>query len=287
MIRRNQKGANAVSYAGSPQDNSILYLGKKFADLVVNLEEVQGCLIFFEEGMQIPASVLENNECHFSAVPVRDFALSVREVWEREQAELDQLPRFNRDGALIGSETDLADDVIIEPGAFVDHRVKIDSGTRVCTGAVIRHGTRIGRNCLIREGAVIGSEGFTMAPSPQGEPFRLHCLAGVELEEGVEVGANTSIARGQARNTLIGSHSKIDDRCYLAHDVMLGKLVTLTAGVSLGGFVEIGDGAYLGMNSSVKQLLSVGEKSVVGMGSVVTKSVPQAVTVLGVPARIR
>lgn len=287
MTRCKQTACSGVSYIKNPKNNTTMYVGKKFEHLVSHLSEAQDCLLFFEDGMNIPQSILDNNSCHFSPVPVRDFALAVKDLWEQQQAEMDTLPRVSQDGATIGSNVQLGENVIIEPSAFIDHHVKIGDGTRICAGAIIRNGTTIGKNCLIREGAVIGSEGFTMAPDTEGKPFRLHCLAGVELADEVEVGANTTIARGQSRDTYVDRLTKIDDQCYLAHDVYLGKQITVTSGVTLGGFVEIGDKSYLGMNCTVKQLLTIGSGSTIGMGAVVTKPIPDGVIAFGSPARIK
>ena len=276
-----------VSYIKNPRDNTMMYVGKKFEQLVTHLEGAKGCLLFFEDGMTIPQVVLDNNDCHFSALPVRDFARAVQLVWQKRQAELDALRRFDHSGATIGSEVQLADGVVIEPGAWIDHHVTIGAGTRICAGAIVRHGTSIGKRCLVREGAVIGGEGFTMAPDEDGKPFRLHCLAGVVLADDVEIGANTTVCRGQSRDTQIGRWTKVDDGTYLAHDVLLGEQVTVTSNVALGGFVEIGDRSYLGMNCTVKQLLTVGSDTTIGMGAVVTKAIGDGVVAFGSPARVK
>ena len=276
-----------VSYIKKPIDNTTMYVGKKFEHLVKHLINSKECLLFFEKGMNVPQAILDNNDCHFSDMPVRDFARACRSLWEQRQTELVTLPRFVQNGAQIGSNVELGESVVIEPGAFIDHNVRIGDGSWICANAVIRHGAVIGENVLVREGAVIGSEGFTMAPSEDGRPFRLHCLAGIELADNVEIGANTTIARGQSRNTLVGAWTKVDDQAYFAHDVVLGEQVTITSGVTLGGFVEIGDGAYLGMNCTVKHLLTIGAKTTIGMGSVVTRDLPEGVVAFGSPAKVR
>ncbi|MCL2605963.1 MAG: hypothetical protein FWD93_01600 [Coriobacteriia bacterium] len=280
-------GICGVSFVKDPRDFTTMYVGKKFEANVKYLTDSKGCLLFFEDGMDIPQIILDNNNCHFSVAPVRDFARAVRALWEQRQAELGALPYFNQNGATVGTDVELGEGVVIEPGAFIDHRVKIGAGTRICTGAVVRHGSVIGENCLILEGAVIGNEGFTMAPDEDGNPFRLHCLAGVILADEVEVGANVTVNRGQSRDTFVERWTKIDDGTYVAHDCVLGERVTVTSNVTMGGFVEVGDGAYLGMNCTVKQLLSVGAGTTVGMGSVVTKSLPDGVVAFGSPAKVR
>lgn len=279
-------GIRGVSFAGAPRDHTILYLGHKLAHLLENLTDVSGCVLFLQDGMQVPASVAANNTVVYSAVPVRDYARAAAVLYEREQGEWDALSYDIRDGATIGSRVVMGSGVVIEPGAVVGHGVVVGDDTRICSGAVIRPGVRIGQRCLIRPNAVIGDEGFTMAPDEDGNPFRLHCLAGVELGDDVEIGAGATVCRGQSRDTVLERFVKVDDHAYLAHDVHLGARVVITAGVRLGGFVTVGADSYIGMGAVVKQLLSIGSGCTVGMGSVVTKGLPDGVTAYGIPARI-
>jgi bifunctional UDP-N-acetylglucosamine pyrophosphorylase/glucosamine-1-phosphate N-acetyltransferase len=49
----------------------------------------------------------------------------------------------------------------------------------------------------------------------------------------------------------------------------------------------VGDGAFLGSNSTLVAPVKVGPRAVVGAGAVVTKDVKAGETVVGVPARPR
>ncbi|NNG75313.1 NeuD/PglB/VioB family sugar acetyltransferase [Acinetobacter sp. ANC 4277] len=78
---------------------------------------------------------------------------------------------------------------------------------------------------------------------------------------------------------------------YVEHDCVIGDYVTFAPGVKCNGNIHIEDHAYIGAGAVIKQgtpdqPLVIGCGAIVGMGAVVTKSVPAGVTVVGNPARI-
>ena len=107
------------------------------------------------------------------------------------------------------------------------------------------------------------------------------------------------LAEGSALSPFvtIGSNVKIG-KCfhanlysYVEHDCVIGDFVTFAPGVKCNGNIHIHDHAYIGAGAMIKQgtpdqPLVIGRGAVVGMGAVVTKSVPAGVTVVGNPARI-
>jgi sugar O-acyltransferase (sialic acid O-acetyltransferase NeuD family) len=83
----------------------------------------------------------------------------------------------------------------------------------------------------------------------------------------------------------VGSHVVVMPNSTFTHDDRIEDFATICAGVSLGGAVEVGRAAYLGMNASVRQEVRVGEEAVLGMGSVLLQDLPKGETWVGVPAR--
>jgi sugar O-acyltransferase (sialic acid O-acetyltransferase NeuD family) len=113
-------------------------------------------------------------------------------------------------------------------------------------------------------------------------------------EDHVTLGDGTVICAGGILTTdiRVGSHVQINLSCTVGHDVVLDDYVTLAPGVHVSGKVAIGPGAYLGtgavtVDGAYDQPLVIGERAVVGAGAVVTRDVPAATTVVGVPARAR
>jgi len=85
---------------------------------------------------------------------------------------------------------------------------------------------------------------------------------------------------------LLKDFAFINIQSIVAHDVSIGKYVTVNPNCSINGRVEIGDGAYLGSDVTVRDGVKIGEWAVVGMGSVVVDDVPDYVVAYGSPCRV-
>lgn len=90
-------------------------------------------------------------------------------------------------------------------------------------------------------------------------------------------------------NIQIGKHFHANLYSYVEHDCVIGDFVTFAPGVKCNGNVHIDDHAYIGAGAVIKQgkpgvPLVIGRGAIVGMGAVVTKSVPPGATVVGNPA---
>ena len=86
----------------------------------------------------------------------------------------------------------------------------------------------------------------------------------------------------------LGLHLNLNS--YIGHDCDIGNWVTFGPNVACNGNVIIEDHVYIGTGALIRQgtpdkPLVIGAGAVIGMGAVVTKSVPPGVTVIGNPAR--
>lgn len=108
-----------------------------------------------------------------------------------------------------------------------------------------------------------------IAPSVEMVPGTVVC-AGVVVNPGSRIGAHVILNTGST----VDHHNRIGDGVHIA------------PGVHLGGDVTIGEGSLVGIGATVMSQRSVGAWAVVAAGALVSKNVPDAVTVAGSPARI-
>ena len=109
----------------------------------------------------------------------------------------------------------------------------------------------------------------------------------LELAEGSALSPFVTIGS----NVKIGKCFQANLYSYVEHDCVIGDFVTFAPGVKCNGNIHIHDHAYIGAGAMIKQgkpddPLVIGIGAIVGMGAVVTKSVPAGATVVGNPARI-
>lgn len=107
------------------------------------------------------------------------------------------------------------------------------------------------------------------------------------IAAGTDVGAGTVAMAGVVVTApqRIGAHVVLMPQVTLTHDDEVDDFATFAARVALAGSVSVGQGAYLGSGALVREGLKVGAWSLVGMGSVVLRDVPESEVWAGNPAR--
>lgn len=108
-----------------------------------------------------------------------------------------------------------------------------------------------------------------------------------------KVGERVSFGRGVVlcpgaivtADVSLGDFVVLNLRATVGHDAVVGAWTTASAHCDITGFVQVGEGVFLGSRASVIPGRHVGAGAKVGAGAVVFANVPPGVTVIGNPAR--
>jgi UDP-2-acetamido-3-amino-2,3-dideoxy-glucuronate N-acetyltransferase len=157
--------------------------------------------------------------------------------------------------------------VRIHHTAIVEEGVEIGDGTSIWDGVHVRFGATIGRSCIIGEKTYIAYDVRI------GNRCKLNAMvyvcAAVTIEDGVMISAGTTFT-----NDRFPRATTPDLRELRSSDPDEGTRPTL-----------VREGATIGANCTIGNDLTIGRFAMIGMGSVVTKSVPDFALVVGNPAR--
>ncbi|NDK36740.1 DapH/DapD/GlmU-related protein [Rhodovulum sulfidophilum] len=188
--------------------------------------------------------------------------------------------------AIVDDTAEIDPTVSIGPYCVIGPGCKIGARTVLMSHVTMTRNVTVGQDCVLWSQTVLGDDGFGVERSPGKLQRHLPHLGGVVLGNGIHIGTKSTVAAGTIEPTRIGDGTMLDNHVHVAHNVKIGRNCQLTACVELSGSITIGDDVTLGPNSSVIQKIEIGDNSVLGIGSVVTKPVPANVVVAGVPARV-
>ena len=171
---------------------------------------------------------------------------------------------------------------------YIDSEVTISSGTKILANTHLTGKTSIDVDCVIGPNAQINESSIgknstvinsvidqsTIQENGNIGPFA-HIRPGSELGEGVKVGSFA-----ETKKSKIGKGSKVPHLAYVG-DAEIGENVNFSAGAITVNYdgkekhkTEIKDGAFIGSDVMLVAPVTIGEESMIGAGSVITKDVP-------------
>lgn len=186
--------------------------------------------------------------------------------------------------AIVDDDAVIDEDVSIGPYCVIG-KVKIGKGTTIGAYVKIYDSCEIGSNCNIADHVVLGGEGFGYEKDENGDWFKFPQIGGLSIGNNVDIGSFTAIDRGALSDTIIGDKTKIDGKCRIAHNVVVGKNVVFTGGSGVGGSCVIGDNVWVGSAAKIKDWVKIGDGAFLGIGAVVIRNVKPHTKVFGNPAK--
>ncbi|MEI2747751.1 MAG: UDP-3-O-(3-hydroxymyristoyl)glucosamine N-acyltransferase [Ferruginibacter sp.] len=175
--------------------------------------------------------------------------------------------------AYLGENVVVGDGSKIFPGVYLGNNVVVGKNSMIYPGVKIYHDCVIGSNVVIHAGTVIGSDGFGYAPQQDGSLKKVPQIGNVVIEDGVEIGANTTIDRATIGSTLIKSGAKLDNLLQIAHNVEIGNNSVIAAQSGISGSTKIGKNVMIGGQAGIVGHIQIADGSKINAQSGVSKSI--------------
>ena len=86
-------------------------------------------------------------------------------------------------------------------------------------------------------------------------------------------------------NIKIGSFTTLNLMCTVGHDTIIDDFSSFMPSVNISGEVHIQEKVYVGTGAKIINQLTIGKSTIVGAGAVVSKSLPDYCTAVGIPAK--
>jgi len=196
------------------------------------------------------------------------------ECWNQsrltEQLMLDGVTLYDPNRLDVRGNLNCGQDVVIDLNCIFEGNVQLGNGVHIGPNCVIK-------NSDIKANAIIHA--YTMIEdSVVGENSNVGPYA--RLRPGTELSSNAKIGNFvETKKTYVGKGSKINHLSYVG-DSILGENVNIGAGTITCNYdgvnkfnTEIGDGVFVGSNSSLVAPVKIGAQATIGAGSTITKDV--------------
>lgn len=271
----------AISFLSNPKYTSYIYETESSIVLVNNTfepeHEVKATLIKVDNAYESLAQLLTLYEASkpkkFGVDPLA-FVASTAKVGQNAY-----IGAF----AYIGENVVIGDNAQIYPHSFVGDNVKIGNDTLLYSGVNVYHDCRIGNSCILHSGCVIGADGFGFAPAKSGYD-KIPQIGIVDIEDNVEIGANTCVDRATMGHTIIHSGTKLDNLIQIAHNDEIGSNTVMAAQCAVAGSTKIGSWCMFGGQVGVAGHIHIGDKVSCGGQSGIGSNVKSGQVIIGSPA---
>ena len=189
--------------------------------------------------------------------------------------------------AVISAGVRLGARVVVGAHCFIGERSSLGDETRLYPHAIIRERSVLGARVIVYSGAVIGSDGFGY-DFQGGRHVKIEHTGFVQLDDDVEIGANTTIDKARFGKTHIGEGTKIDNLVMIGHNVTIGAHTIIVSQSGVSGSTTLGKYVTLAGQVGLAGHLNIGDRVIITAQSGLNKDAPAGTVLSGrhaLPAR--
>lgn len=184
--------------------------------------------------------------------------------------------------AVIAAGVRLGARTVIGANSFIGERCVIGDDSRIYPLVTIRERTVIGARVIIHSGTVLGSDGFGYDfDAKTGRHVKIAHTGFVQIDDDVEIGANTTVDRGRFGRTHIGEGAKIDNLVQIAHNVTIGAHSVIVSQTGISGSTSLGRYVTLAGQVGLAGHLTIGDRATIAAQSGLNKDVPPGAVLAG------
>jgi UDP-3-O-[3-hydroxymyristoyl] glucosamine N-acyltransferase len=173
---------------------------------------------------------------------------------------------------------------IIEAQCFIGQQTSLGEDCHLHPQVTVRERCRIGNRVTLQCGVVIGADGFGYE-FRDGKQQKIPQTGTVQIDDDVEIGANSAVDRARFGRTWIQRGTKIDNLVQIGHNVTIGEHCILCAQVGISGSTRIGNYVTLAGKVGLSGHIEIGDQVMIGAMSGLAKNVPPKTIMFGAPAQ--
>lgn len=183
-------------------------------------------------------------------------------------------------GAVIGENT------VLMANVYVGRKAVLGADCLIYPNVTIRERCLLGNRVILHAGVVIGSDGFGYKSTPEGHE-KIPQVGIVQIDDDVEIGANSCVDRARFGRTWVKRGSKLDNLVQVGHNCEIGENAMIVAQVGIAGSCKLGKGVILAGQAGISGHLDLGDGSIVMGQAGVSKNLEPGAIVIGSPAMDR
>ena len=206
--------------------------------------------------------------------------------------------------ALIAPSAHLDAGVAVGPYAVIENDAHVGARSQIGAFCFVGQGAHLGSDCrlyprvtiyagasladrvILHSGTVVGSDGFGYV-TENAKRVKFPQIGGLEIQDDVEIGANSTIDRGSLDLTQIGSGVKLDNLVHVAHNVKIGENTVIAAQTGVSGSSTVGADVAVGGQVGIADHCEIEDGAILGAqaGIPTGKTIRKGQVVWGTPAR--